>query len=96
MSYAISTNFFTTSVDKNYDFYLGSFSFPWFIHDTEGKEDILKRYIDSLHDVYFKRLEAIRNSKLPLTEADEKRLRDSLDSLVNAIQVWHETREEEK
>lgn len=94
MSYAISSNFFTTSVDKISGFYARPFFFPWFIHDSERGEDVLKQYIDSLHDFYFKRLESIKNSKLPLTETEEKRLRDSLDSLINAIKVWHETRED--
>jgi len=93
MSYTISSNFFTTSVDKVSGFYERSFFFPWFIHDSEKDEDALQQYIDSLHDSYFKRLESIRNSKLPLTEMEEKRLRDSLDSLIKAVKVWYETGE---
>ena len=96
MSYTISSNFFVTSVDKISNYYSRHFSFPWFIHDSEKNGDTLKQYINLYYDSYLKNLESIKDLNSPLTEAGEKKLQDSLESLVHAIKVWHETRIDKK
>jgi len=95
MPYTISSKFFTTSADK-ISGYAKVFSFPWFIHDSESQEDILQQYINHLYDSCQKHLNLLKGSNVSLSETEEKKLRDTLESLIHAKKVWHETRIDKK
>ena len=96
MLYKIATRKFVSTADKVTGGYSSRTLFPWLILDSEDSlnpdREFMWNYFLLLNERLSKKLEGLKNKDESLTLAEEVRIKEMLEEVLNNKKVWDETR----
>jgi len=94
MSYQIAKKGFITVADKVRGGYSSSKTLPWLILDSEELLNPNKKFLWDYYLVlnvkFAQRLEKLKKTDQSLSSAEEAKLREMLESIINTKKLWDE------